>query len=241
MPLVATRSRDSQEVESFMVSSDEWQLMQRQPLGTFIIPGIDWPAIPKRSIKGLQFFAHAPGFPGSQTNPESEEHRYAKLAVLKALRSAGFSAKVEQSGQTPDGQDWQADVLCHTDQGQIAFEVQCSHQTLDEYRLRTKRYAASGIFAAWLVKAPGNVATLSKALYYEATRANLPIGSRPIFSCSDLALFPMEIGEKNAHSDERMMVAVPSKTLATRIPIECFAVGIATGQLTFNSEWVWQV
>ena len=94
MALVAIRAVNGQEVESFTASAEEWQEMQLEPPGTYLMPGSRWPAVLKRSIRGLQFFAHRPGFPGAKSQPESEDHRAAKLAVVKALRSAGYSAKV---------------------------------------------------------------------------------------------------------------------------------------------------
>lgn len=203
------------------------------------MPRSRWPAVLKRSIRGLQFFAHSPGFPGSTSQPESEEHRAAKFAVVNALRSAGFIAKVEQTGQSPDGKEWQADVLCTASGKSIAFEVQFSQQTLQEYRFRTLRYAEAGIATIWMVKAPGHYSALSKALYYEAVQANRSIGDRPSFASKELPLFPLELCEKGASLSECMQIAVPSNNGVRRISIEEFAIGAAAGKLVFTSEWTW--
>lgn len=239
MALVAIRAANGQEVESFTVSAEEWQRMQLDPPGTYLMTGSRWPAVLKRSIRGLQFFAHSPGFPGAKSQPESEDHRAAKLAVVKALRSAGYSAKVEQSGQSSDGEEWQADVLCTTVGKTIAFEVQLSQQTLQEYRRRTQRYAAAGIVAIWMVRAPGHFAALSKALFYEAHQSNRALGDRPVFANRDLPLFPLEIGQEGSLCAGSMRIAVPSIDGVRRIPIEEFAIGSVAGNLSFAEEWTW--
>ena len=192
MALVAIRVCDGAEMEAFALSSEEWRTLQRQPLGTFVMPGTSWPAILKTSIRGLQFFAHAPGYVGSNPEPETEEHRAAKLSIVLALRSAGFTAKVEQPGKTPNGHEWQADVLCVIDGQPLAFEVQVSQQTLEEYRSRTQRYLDSGVRSIWLVRAPGHFKALSKALFYDALKAGTPAQVRPAFAKQDLPVFPLE-------------------------------------------------
>lgn len=239
MALVAIRAVNGQEVESFTASAEEWWQMQLEPPGTYLMPGSRWPAVLKRSIRGLQFFAHSPGFPGAKSQPESEEHRAAKLAVVKALRSAGYSAKVEQTGQSPDGKEWQADVLCTTAGKTFAFEVQLSQQTLQEYRHRTRRYADAGIAAIWLVKTPSHFAALSKALFYEAHQSNQGIGDRPVFANRDLPLFPLEIGQEGALCGESMRTAVPTLDGVRRMSIEEFAIGTVAGNLSFAEEWTW--
>lgn len=239
MALVAIRAANGQEVESFTASAEEWQRMQLDPPGTYLMPGSRWPAVLKRSIRGLQFFAHSPGFPGARSQPESEDHRAAKLAVVKALRSAGYSAKVEQSGKSSDGEEWQADVLCTAAGKTIAFEVQLSQQTLQEYRRRSRRYADSDIAAIWIVKAPGHFAALSKALFYEAHQSHRAIGDRPVFANRDLPLFPLEIGQEGASDGESMMIAVPSINGVRRMPIAEFAIGTVAGKLSFAREWMW--
>src|SRR3954469_13521032 len=65
----------------------------------------------------------------------------------------GLGCSAEQPGQTPDGQDWRADVLCRRpDQPwSIALEAQVQLQGEEAYRKRQKRFAVSGIRALWLV------------------------------------------------------------------------------------------
>ena len=57
--------------------------MREQARGTFLMMGTHWPAVLKRSIRGVQFFAHAPGFQGSKPEPESERHQLAKIEHIR--------------------------------------------------------------------------------------------------------------------------------------------------------------
>lgn len=58
-------------------------------------------------MRGLQFFAAAPGMAGA-TAPESVEHQIAKIKLVLGMRAAGHKAKAEQPGATPLGDQWQA-------------------------------------------------------------------------------------------------------------------------------------
>ena len=89
MALVAKIASTGTEVESFSTSPDVWNSMRKAAAGTYIMVGSNWPAVLKRSIHGLQFFAHAPGYMGPKPTPESEEHRRTKVQVAVALRAAG--------------------------------------------------------------------------------------------------------------------------------------------------------
>lgn len=107
--------------------------------------GTGWPAILKRSIRDLQFFAHAPGHPGVKPWPESEHHMLAKIGIAGALRAAGHTAWVEKTESSPVGEQWQADVLCQAGERVITFEVQLAQQTLEGYEARCHRYTDSGV------------------------------------------------------------------------------------------------
>src|SRR3546814_10282345 len=76
----------------------------------------------------------------------------AKVALVKGLSAAGVPASVERPGYSPLGEEWVADVFAQTSSGPVIFEVQLSQQHWDDYRLRTHRYAASGIRCMWLVR-----------------------------------------------------------------------------------------
>src|SRR3546814_3667923 len=76
----------------------------------------------------------------------------AKVALVKGLGAAGVPGAVERPGYAPLGEDWVADVFAQASSGPVIFEVQLSQQHWDDYRLRTHRYAASGIRCMWLVR-----------------------------------------------------------------------------------------
>jgi hypothetical protein len=68
-------------------------------------------------------------------------------------QSAGWEALPEQSGKTPEGLEWRADVLCRRPgkAWSVGFEAQVQLQGEDAYRQRQERYTASGIRTLWLV------------------------------------------------------------------------------------------
>src|SRR4051812_45013075 len=87
-------------------------------------------AVPKVSKLGTRFFAHKPG-QAPEGGEESEVHLYIKAQCLIGARDAGWEALPEQSGRTPDGQEWRADVLCRRPgkEWTVAFEAQVQAQT----------------------------------------------------------------------------------------------------------------
>ena len=151
MTLIATIAATGKDVESFTTPPDIWAQWRKQPIGTFVIGRHRAPAVLKRSPRGLQFFAAAPG-EGGVTAPESVEHQIAKIQLVQGMRSAGYEAKVEYPGSTPSGEEWQADVFVQAPHGRVAIEVQMSQQHWDDYRSRTARYKASGVFVVWLIR-----------------------------------------------------------------------------------------
>jgi hypothetical protein len=63
---------------------------------------------------------------------------------------------LEMPGKTPDDEQWIADVFCTKGNASLAFEVQWSPQTKDEFIRRQEKYKASGVRAAWLYRLRGN-------------------------------------------------------------------------------------
>lgn len=111
----------------------------------------DAPAVAKRSVKGLPFFAHG----GRGTCSAAEEtafHLQGKALIARAAREAGWHTDVEVAGQTPAGERWRADVLCRRANVQVVFELQRSGITLATLRERQARYAASGVRAMWFMR-----------------------------------------------------------------------------------------
>lgn len=239
MPLIAIRANDGLEVESFSIPAAEWDEMRCLPLGTFKMIGSAWPAVLKRSIRGMQFFAHAPGFTGTRPAPESEHHVWAKVAIAKALRAAGHRAWVERSGTSPSGEAWQADVLCLAGEKLIAFEVQLAQQTLEEYEARSARYADSGVKCVWLVRAKSHYGTLAKSIYYRLHRQGITPPGRP--ALPHLPALPLKLGESKTAPLEDMRVIVFPEGLPHSTSVAEFAVEMAAGKLFFSEhEWRWR-
>ncbi|WP_172623887.1 competence protein CoiA family protein [Octadecabacter sp. SW4] len=176
MGQIAIKRRTGEVIEAFSVSSDEWNEIRREVIGTYLMPQSEWPAVPKVSIRGLRYFAHHPGFEGAKPEPESYAHTRLKIDVAKAARRLGYQADLEEAGTCPKGSQWRADVMV-TDHNnaKIAFEVQLSSQTLNEYRLRTERYVASNIRCCWIFpkrKGSTKLTSLEQAIRHENKQFN---------------------------------------------------------------------
>lgn len=74
---------------------------------------------------------------------------FAKKAVRDAALAAGWQAQVESRDPVAG---WRADVLVWRGRLRVAFEVQWSTQTVEEFERRTAQYAASGVQPVWLVR-----------------------------------------------------------------------------------------
>lgn len=105
-------------------------------------------AVPRSGKSVGAHFAHMPGQAGS-TEPETVHHVTAKRVVRDVAISRGWTAEIE--ARHPDG-IWQADVLVSRRGRRVAFEVQWSPQTVEEYAFRTDRYRESGVEVIWLAK-----------------------------------------------------------------------------------------
>ncbi|AZI44113.1 hypothetical protein EHF33_14460 [Deinococcus psychrotolerans] len=107
-------------------------------------------AVPKRSVLGLPFFAHAKVGECSSA-PETAFHPQGKAIMLRAARAAGWDARVEASGRTPSGERWRSDVLCLQGKKWVAFELQHSGITLATLAARQARYRASHVRCFWFM------------------------------------------------------------------------------------------
>lgn len=238
MALMALRASDGKDVESFSIPAAKWQVMQAEPLGTYLMRETGWPAVLKRSPLGLQFFAHAPGYPGQKPEPESTHHILAKIRIASALRAAGYAAEVEKSGASATGHKWQADVLCMTETRSIAYEVQLASQTLEEYERRTARYTNSGVKCIWLVDAPKRYHALIDAVLLRLKELGVTPGKRP--GLPNLAAQPFLAGSKPPSEGDMKVVVFPCGT-AKEIPLDEFAVSVADGKLVYSEkEWRWR-
>src|SRR5918993_3435372 len=93
------------------MTDDEWEHLRSARDRDAWMPHGKGRAVPKISRLGTRFFAHPPGHT-PQGARETDVHLYIKAQCLVGARAVGWDALPEQSGKTPDGQDWRADVLC---------------------------------------------------------------------------------------------------------------------------------
>lgn len=248
MTLIATVAATGLEVESFTTPSDLWGQWRKLPIGTFVIGRDRIPAVLKRSVRGLQFFAAASGMAGD-TAPESIEHQIAKIKLVLGMRAAGHKARVEQPGSTPSGEQWQADVLVETARGPLAVEVQLAQQHWDEYRSRTARYRASGVSVAWLVRS-SHIKALTHSKMGHLAEQGLPSGAAMHQAMDDMPYSPLD-GPVGDESGQRVIVypADLSKPFL-RLPLANFGAGIASGALHMGEnrfldgsrswlDWMW--
>lgn len=229
MTLIATVEATGLEVESFTTPTDVWSQWRKLPIGTFVIGRHRTPAVLKRSSRGLQFFASAPGF-GGLTAPESVAHQISKIQLLLGMRAAGYDAKVEHPGCTPSGEEWQADVFVQTVQGPLAVEVQLSQQHWDDYRSRTERYKASGVSVVWLVRDSHFLALGKSRIRYLMSRG-LTLDQAMNHAMDDMPCIPIK--EAEGGEDGSRVIVYPADRSATflRIPLKAFGAGAASGAL----------
>ena len=151
MPLLAY-TQSGEPLVAPLLSDVEWERLRSSKERDAWMPESRRRAVPKVSRLGTRFFAHPPGH-APEGGRESDLHLSLKAQCLIGARAAGWDALPEQSGRTPEGQDWRADVLCRRP-GQswsIALEAQVQLQGEETYRKRQARFAASGIRGLWLV------------------------------------------------------------------------------------------
>lgn len=237
MPLIAFRADTGARVESFACSGDEWQYLRQLPKGALTLRN-GQPAILKRSIRGLQFFAHPPGGSDPNYRPESAAHLQLKADMVLALRHAGYIAVAEGAGSTPDGDAWEADVLVENPSRRVAIEVQLSQQTLADYEFRSRRYRASGIDVVWMVRATHFKAYM-KALYYARGFLTGQRTGHP-----DFPAFPVRMADDKHHSGTvpgSEVVVWPVDRPFACLSIAQFATGLLSTAPSYSGDngWSW--
>ncbi|MBE4719536.1 hypothetical protein [Pseudarthrobacter sp. AB1] len=134
--------------------------------------------------KGRQFFKHYPEVDCDITHKsESAQHLAMKQALKDRVNAVpGWSATVEEAHP---GRAWIADVMAtHVSGRRLAFEVQLSAQSEEEYVRRSQRYVDDRIGPVWVV--PEN---------FEWFRVKLPMIVTGFGKTSDLPLEPAELME----------------------------------------------
>ena len=248
MTLIATVSATGMEVESFTTHPDAWAQWRKLPMGTFVIGRDRTPAVLKRSARGLQFFAAAPGMAGV-TAPESIEHQIAKIKLVLGMRAAGHQARVEHPGSTPSGEQWQADVLVQTERGPLAVEVQLAQQHWDEYRSRTARYRASGVSVVWLVRGAHFKALGNSRIRFLMTQG-WTRDEAMNRALEDMPCIPLD-GPADDEEGQRVVVSPSDRSKPfLKLRLANFGAGIASGALHIGEnrfldgsrswpDWMW--
>lgn len=232
MPLIATVAATDLEVESFTAPPDVWAQWRKLPIGTFVIGRHRTPAVLKRSGRGLQFFAAAPGL-GGATAPESIEHQIAKIKLVLGMRAAGHDAKVEQPGVAPSGEQWQADVLVQTTRGPLAVEVQLAQQHWDDYRSRTARYRAGGVSVVWLVRGTHLKALGNSRIPFLMTHG-WSIDEAMNRALEDMPCMALD-GPVGDEEGPRVVVFPTDRSKPfLRLSLESFGAGVAAGALNMG-------
>lgn len=104
MPLTAIRAATGEIIEAFDLTPEQWRQMRAERLGAYIIRRSNLPAILKQNAHGTRWFAARPGESDPNWKPTSPEHEFAQVRIVKALRLAGFGARIEEPGYTPGGE-----------------------------------------------------------------------------------------------------------------------------------------
>jgi competence protein CoiA len=151
MPLKCLRG--DEEIYAFDTESDEaWESLRKGNAAEKYLrmPCCGAGVVLRTSKLGTRHFAHARRGP-CETAPETAEHLLAKMAVVEGVKATAWEPLPEQSGRTPEGEEWRADVMAVKGKARVAFEIQWSRQDGDETDRRQRRYAEAGVRGLWLV------------------------------------------------------------------------------------------
>lgn len=147
---------NGEDVFSFNMSESSWNTLKATYKNhSLLMPCCNSQAIPKVSKLKNYFFAHSRLSLCSSVS-ETSEHIFLKTLIAREAALAGWNVVTEQLGETPNGEQWIADVFCTNDKYKLAFEVQLSSQTREEFIKRQNKYRSSGVRAAWLYRLKQN-------------------------------------------------------------------------------------
>lgn len=183
--------RRNMRIIASQVAPASWkELKKRHEVGEFRMECCGATAIPKSSIRGLQFFAHKAG--ECATAPESVWHRQGKSIVAATLDHLGFHAEVEH--EHPEAGCISDVHFAHAGR-KITIEVQHSPQTLVTLEERQERYASIGVECYWLMMSERYVTTM-KAMAYRRLAEEYdnvcPQGFQPCLKTIPIVVLDME-------------------------------------------------
>ena len=120
-----------------LCSDEKWsqvRAVSKSDPESVTFPATGAKCFPRVSKLGLKHFVSRTG---TATGTETVEHELTKAGVAKVLLENGWQAWVEYLS---DDRSWVADVFGVSPQGErVAFEVQLSAQSRDDFAMRTKR------------------------------------------------------------------------------------------------------
>lgn len=247
MPLTAIRASTGEIVEAFDLSNAQWREMKSEPAGTYLIRRSLLPAVLKQNVWGTKWFAARPGESDPEWKPTSPEHEFAQVRMVNALRLAGFTARVEEPGQTPTGERWEADIYVESSSRRIAIEVQLSKQTFEEYLRRSDKYKQSDVKVVWVISSRHFENFTHGCLIsngWGSSWVNGPIENGEQFH-REFPAFPIRYNNprgKPTDDSVRVSAFLPPKGWPVReLTLEEFAVGLAKGGLVHSKGkfWVW--
>jgi len=241
MGQLAYEASTGREVEAFSTTDSEWAQICAAQKGAFLMPRSAWPAVAKTSIRGLRFFSHYPGYPGTLPAPESYAHTRLKIDIVRALRAQGFTANLEVHGTAPEGDDWVADVLAlSADGSRVAFEVQLSSQHLGDFRSRSDRYARSNVRVCWFISEKPVAWRLTKALCYE-NREYSRLHGHLVGDCKEIVPFAIQLEGKADYPDPLPNVRFGRGPHLQRLTLPQAVTGMMSGRPTWKMpDWTWE-
>lgn len=151
--MLLTAMLDGNRVDASTYTNESWfELQKSEDRKRMVMPVCGIRAVAKKRGDSTRFFAHLRKEACKvEHGGESPQH----LAMKEALRTCidkvpGWHAIVEHPHPS---REWIIDVLAEKDDRskRIAFEVQLSSQTPDNYFARSQRYFDSGAFPVWLI------------------------------------------------------------------------------------------
>lgn len=182
MPLSATLH--GHRVISTQLTDAEWETLRQESKashGCLLMGYSGYPCYGRTSKLGLRHFAHRRGAPDDLPPwAETAEHLLSKALVVAAAERLGWEVRTEVPSED---RSWIADTLVEKDGRRIAFEVQWSRQSDDDYEFRTQRYADQGIECVWLAR---RCPTLMSDYY-------LTVGASFETICSVPAVYPLTV------------------------------------------------
>lgn len=146
MPFVAYL--DDQRFDATAIPHEQWRALNKHP-DYRRLTLLECGSRAKRVTRlGTQYFAH---IAECEVNHKSETSQHMALkAILVARINALPGWRAEPEHPAPD-RSWIADVMAIHDTGRrVAFEVQLSEQTQEDYAHRSQRYFDAGILPVWL-------------------------------------------------------------------------------------------